>query len=233
MRVEEPEHHRPVAPIDLLRHEVMSPISVMAGAVDILQHSLDDLDEARRDELFAVLRRQLRLLGGIVGRLDVLRDLEDEQVALDREEVDVAAVVRLLVSDLDHGGAPVPVMRVQATGPTTALADLTALQEILVNLLTNAVRYGDGAPIDVTVTARGEAIETRVRDHGPGVTDLDRDHIFDPYVRGGHHSPGLGIGLALGRGLAEAQGGALHLRPPASGTGCVFVLSLPRVDPPA
>lgn len=227
MRIEE-RIPLPVAPIDLVRHELLSPVAIMAGAVEILERRGEDLDEQQRTDLFAAVRRQLTLLTGIIGRLGSLSDLHHQQVTLDMEPVDVVTVVRALVEDLDDLGTAGPAIRVHADGPAVATADVTALQEIVLNLLGNAVRYGAGEPIDVTVATRDGAVEVSIRDRGAGVRPADRDRIFDAYERGADRSPGLGIGLALGRGLAEAQGGTLRLRPPPSGDGSVFVLALPR-----
>lgn len=227
MRIEE-RVPLPVAPIDLVRHELMSPVTIMGGVVELLDRRMADLDDSQRDALLAALRRQLTLLAAIIGRLGSLSDLEHQHVQLDLQPVDVGTVVRALVDDLGGAGSSGATIRVRAADRALASADVTALQEILLNLLGNAVRYSAGAPIDVDVDARNGAVEVRVRDRGPGVPPADRDRIFDPYVRGADQSPGLGIGLALGRGLAEAQGGALRLGQPPSGDGSVFVLSLPH-----
>lgn len=227
MRIED-RHAFPLAPIDLVSHELMSPVAIMASAVEVLERRCADLDDEQRADVFAAIRRQLTLLTGIIGRLGSLSDLEHRQVTLDLKPVDVVTVVRTLVEDLDDLETAAAVIRVRADGSAMATADVTALQEILLNLLGNAARYGAGKPVDIAIAARNGAVEVRVRDRGDGVAPADRDRIFDPYERGADRSPGLGIGLALGRGLAEAQGGTLRFRPPPSGDGSVFVLTLPH-----
>lgn len=80
-------------------------------------------------------------------------------------------------------------IRVEEGDGALATADVTALQEILLNLLGNAVRHGEGKPIDVTVGSQDGVVEVRVRDWGAGVPPSERDRIFDPYERGAHRSP--------------------------------------------
>jgi two-component system, OmpR family, sensor histidine kinase KdpD len=92
-------------------------------------------------------------------------------------------------------------------------ADPGLLERVLVNLLTNALRHSPRhVPAHVTGSAHGEAVELRVIDHGSGIPAPDRDSVFLPFQRLGDRdngSSGVGLGLALSRGLTEAMGGTL------------------------
>jgi signal transduction histidine kinase len=104
------------------------------------------------------------------------------------------------------------------------------LEQAFGNLLSNADKYSPpDAPIEVTVVAtEGGELQIAVRDHGPGLSDTDRDRIFEPYYRGEEarrRATGFGLGLAVSRQLVEAMGGRLWLESP--GDGACFIIALP------
>jgi two-component system sensor histidine kinase KdpD len=111
-------------------------------------------------------------------------------------------------------------------------ADPGLLERILVNIITNAVRYSPpGTPPTVTVSEHGGMVEVRVIDRGPGIPAADRERVFLPFQRLGDrdNETGVGLGLALSRGLAEAMGGTLQ-PDNTPGGGLTMTLALPAVD---
>ncbi len=117
------------------------------------------------------------------------------------------------------------------------LVDPHQIQRVLVNLIENALKYSPAdEEIRIQVSATPSEAVVRVIDHGPGVPDEERERIFEPFQRGsrGANAPGAGLGLAIARGFAEANGGRLTVES-RSGQGATFVLSLPaaRVKVPA
>jgi two-component system sensor histidine kinase KdpD len=109
------------------------------------------------------------------------------------------------------------------------LADPPLLERIVVNLVGNAIRYSpEDRPPLVTASALGDRVELRVVDRGPGIPQSARETVFSPFQRLGDrdNSTGVGLGLALSRGLAEAMGGTLVLEETPGG-GVTMVLALP------
>jgi two-component system sensor histidine kinase KdpD len=106
-------------------------------------------------------------------------------------------------------------------------ADIALLERALANLIGNAQRHTDG-PVEVTGGLHGQRASLVVVDHGPGVPAAARNQIFEPFQRlGDHHADdGVGLGLAVSRGLVEAQGGSLHAEETPGG-GLSMVLELP------
>jgi two-component system sensor histidine kinase KdpD len=112
--------------------------------------------------------------------------------------------------------------------------DPAILERVIVNLITNAVRYSPpGQPALLTASALGDHVELRVADRGPGIPEPDRDRVFVPFQRLGDtdNTTGVGLGLALSRGLTEAMGGTLEPEETPGG-GLTMVLSLPAAPLP-
>jgi signal transduction histidine kinase len=107
--------------------------------------------------------------------------------------------------------------------------DRTRLEQIVANLLANAVKYGAGAPIEVALEIDDGAVALSVRDHGIGISVSDQQRIFDRFERAvsERHHGGLGLGLWVTRHMAEAMGGSVRVES-VPGAGSTFVVTLPR-----
>jgi len=115
--------------------------------------------------------------------------------------------------------------------PASVLVDAHQVQRALVNLVENALKYSPAAePVRVQVTDSAADATIRVIDHGPGVAPGERARIFEPFQRGASSDrPGAGLGLAIARGFAEANGGTLSVESRA-GQGATFVLRFPVAE---
>ena len=120
-------------------------------------------------------------------------------------------------------------MSLHASDGVIGFWDRLRLEQVLSNLLTNAMKYGADAPIEVEISARGDAARMTVRDHGIGIHDEDQKRIFERFERAvsGESFPGMGLGLFITREIVEAHGGkiAVASRP---GDGARFEVTLPR-----
>ncbi len=166
-------------------------------------------ETARLDRLVANLLDLSRLeAGALVARMDWCAPAEIVAGALDAAAplVDAAAITADAPSSL-------PLVR----------ADPVLCERILVNLLHNAVRHG-APPVRVQAQVAGGRLEIAVEDAGRALDPAVAGRVFEPFVSGGR-SGGTGVGLALARGLAEAQGAMLSLAPPGPTGGTRFVLS--------
>jgi two-component system sensor histidine kinase KdpD len=114
------------------------------------------------------------------------------------------------------------------------MADPPLLERVIANLAANALRYSPaGSPPLLTARSRGDRVELRVADRGPGVAEADRDQMFVPFTRLGGTDPatGLGLGLAVARGLTEAMDGTLNAGDTPGG-GLTMTICLPAAASP-
>jgi signal transduction histidine kinase len=210
-------------------HEIRNPTVVIAGAVAALTGDGPPLPPERRDELLAAIARQARLLDRATGDLLTAAQAHHGSLHVDPRPVDLAATLAAAVAD-----APGIDAAVDCPPGLVVLGDPLRLQQMLLNLLSNAAKYG-APPVTVHAEKVGDAVRLGVHDAGEGVPEDFRPALFEEFARApGRGANGSGVGLFVVRSLAEAQGGSAWYRP-APGGGSVFGFTLPAVvlRPPA
>jgi two-component system, OmpR family, sensor histidine kinase BaeS len=204
-------------------HELRTPLTVMQGNVEAILDGVHPFDR----EHIAPLLEETKVLARLVDDLRTLSLAESGALALHRESVDVASIARDVVTAFSdqarRGGVA---LGSSSAGPTGVDADPVRVREVLVNLVTNALRYTPAGG-SVAIEARGAAgrVEVTVRDTGSGIAPDAVDGIFDRFSRS-TDSPGAGLGLAIAKGLVEAHGGTIRAES-ASGQGTRIVFTLP------
>jgi len=147
--------------------------------------------------------------------------------------MDLAALTRDVVQhfelDLAQAGCPVSI---DCPAPVIGTWDASRLEQVVTNLLANAIKCGAGRPIEVTVRDAGQAVELQVKDHGIGIATDRLAKIFDRFERAvsSTHYGGLGLGLYLARSIVEAHGGAITVDSRVD-EGSTFTVRLPRTPP--
>ena len=204
-------------------HELRTPLTVMQGNVEAILDGVRPLDR----EHIAPLLEETKVLARLIDDLRTLSLAESGALALHREAIDVASIARDVVtafSDQARRGAVG--LGSSADGPTTIDADPVRVREVLVNLVTNALRYTPPAG-SVTIDVRGTtgAVDVAVRDTGSGIAPDAVGGIFDRFSRA-TDSPGAGLGLAIAKSLIEAHGGTIRASS-ALGQGTRIVFTLP------
>ena len=211
-------------------HDLRSPLTGIATAIGALRNRTLRLTDADRKDLLETIELESGRLNRLVLDLLDLSRLEAGAAAPEREVWALDDLVRQAVVSLGAGD------RVELAGSESPLVDVDAaqIQRVLANMIENALKVSPPAvPVHVRITAtRNEAI-VRVVDQGPGVPEEELERVFDAFHRGsGTSGGGAGLGLAIARGFAEANGGRVwaESRP---GQGASFALALPAVQLPA
>ncbi|MEX1177239.1 MAG: ATP-binding protein [Nitriliruptor sp.] len=206
-------------------HEALGPLNTVEAAIGLIGPAIDPADEDAQQAL-ELARRQLRLARLQLARFGRLRSGPDEP---DRSEIDLSALARELVGDLEGTILAQHDVAVEAPRPVRAPVDVDQLRALLFNLLSNAAKYSPpGRMIVVVVDHCDDHGEVRVRDQGHGVAPDDAERIFERYERGPVEGiEGVGLGLPLARETARAHGGDLVLEPADDDEGATFLLTLP------
>jgi PAS domain S-box-containing protein len=212
-------------------HELRSPLAAMANGLHLIRRQGQDLPAIQ--QTCAMLERQLKQVARLVGDLQDVTRLQRGALLLQKERTDLGRIAaesvetcRPLVEERGH-----TLVVVLPETPLWVEADPERLVQVLCNLLVNAAKYTDpGGRVGLTARREGNHAVVRVSDSGIGVAAEDLPHLFELFGRAdsrGRAEEGLGIGLALVRGLLEMHDGQVEARSDGPGQGSEFVVRLP------
>ncbi|MFJ2930501.1 ATP-binding protein [Streptomyces massasporeus] len=205
-------------------HDLRTPLAGIKAAVTSLRSEDVEWSEEDRAELLEGIEEGADRLDHLVGNLLDMSRLQTGTVTPLIREIDLDEVVPMALGGVPEGSAG---LDVPETLPMVAV-DPGLLERAVANLVENAVKYSPpGAPVLVAASALGDRVEVRVVDRGPGVPDEAKERIFEPFQRHGDapRGAGVGLGLAVARGFAEAMGGTLNAEDTPGG-GLTMVLTL-------
>ena len=213
-----------------ISHELRTPLAAVYGAAQTLL-GRDDLPPERRRQLLQMIAAQAARLSTITESVLLTSRLDRGVVEVERESVDVAELARATVEAMREQ-LPESVSLELESGPdaVNAAGDADRIQQVLVNLLDNAVKYGGGSPVTVRVDPADGVVRLSVQDEGPGLSPAEQARVFEKFYRAGPQltrTGGTGLGLYISRELARRMGGRLDVRSEA-GAGATFILELPR-----
>jgi two-component system, OmpR family, sensor histidine kinase KdpD len=215
--------------LNAVSHDLRTPLASAKAAVGTLRMPDLPLSEEDQAELLATAEESLDRLSGLVENLLDMSRLQAGTLALAIQPMDVADVVSAAVTSLGSASSDV-IIRIPEDTPDVD-ADPALLERAIANLVQNALRHSPPeTPPQITASAYGDAVEIRVIDCGPGVPEADWDQIFLPFQRLGDrdNTSGVGLGLALSRGLVESMSGTLSPEVTPGG-GLTMTISLPAV----
>jgi PAS domain S-box-containing protein len=218
--------------ISVAAHELRTPLTTMYARLQLVERRLarKDLDPALAHRDVTLVRQAADRLKTLIDRLLDISRMASGRLELDREDTDVAEMVRSSALMLaETSGREITVMAPDPPEGYRMAVDGVRLDEVVVNLIDNAVKYSpDGTAIDVELASSPEALRIGVRDRGPGVKPADRTRIFEPFHRSSTTGvPGVGLGLHIAKQIVELHGGTLTVETPADG-GSRFVVTVPR-----
>jgi two-component system sensor histidine kinase KdpD len=200
--------------LDSVSHELRTPLTTITGSISALRDDALAADPAIRRELLDGALEASDRLDGIVGDLLSLSRIESGMLRLTRRSADLGEIARAAI---DGAGARGREIRVSIPEDArSATLDAPLVGRLVANLLRNAACYSpEEAPIDLSFEESGSALAIGVRDYGKGVPEGELEAIFDKFRRGPQASAatgGLGLGLAICRGIAQAHGGRVTAR---------------------
>jgi two-component system sensor histidine kinase KdpD len=210
-------------------HDLRTPLASIKASVSSLRQTDVEWSAADRADLLATIEENADRLDALIGNLLDMSRLHTGslQPFLRPTAIDEVAPAALLGLD-----DPVRLEVAVPDGFPLVLADPGLLERVLANLFSNALRHSAGAaqPPELRAQLAGGDVLIEVTDHGPGVPDEAKERIFEPFTRIGDRFPGVGLGLAVARGFAEAMGGRIVARDTAGG-GLTVAVTLPAASP--
>jgi signal transduction histidine kinase len=219
----------------LLAHELRTPLTAIRLMTDDMirraQRSGDPAEQARSDSIALQVRR----FCDVVDRVIEAMNIRAEGVSLALGTSDLATIVERAVWTVAERarriGSPITV----STESIVQRVDWARFERVVVALLDNAIKFGAGHPIDVSLRRAEGRAELTVRDRGPGIVPHSLPAIFSPFERAvpKEHFGGLGLGLYIARAIVQAHGGTIDVSsPPGEGTTVVVRLPLEPVEEP-
>ena len=218
-------------------HELRTPLSSLSASVELLQDDFLTLSADARTRLLATVRRGATRLGEMVSELMDLGSIQAGRFTVNAQAVTLLDTLQDAVSSTES--------LLQARGQRVAIkladpclsvfGDPARLVQILVNLISNAGKYGpEGDTIEVSVARATGGARIAVTDHGPGIGSEERQHVFEYYFRGANasrSSNGFGLGLAIIKGIVDAHGGEVGVDS-QPGVSTTFWFTVPLAGSP-
>jgi PAS domain S-box-containing protein len=218
--------------LSIASHELRTPLTSlqlqMESVIRLVSAAQEGLDPRFRDKVQSAARQVERLSTLIDTLLDLSR-ISAGQLRLNRELFDLAAVVVDVAERWRDAAHQVGCeLRCIGQGPLIGRGDTLRLEQVLTNLISNAIKYGPGKPIDLVMTGGSETIQLSVCDRGIGIAAHDLPRIFGRFERAASscQSGGLGLGLYIARQIVEAHGATIDVSSEV-GVGSKFTVTLP------
>jgi signal transduction histidine kinase len=220
--------------MSMVAHELRTPLNTLFLETQLRSMQLDkgNLAAFNEDLLRNMVARDGRQIQSMIRLINDMVDvsrIRSGKLSIRPAETELSALLGRIVNDLaqrtEAAGATV---RLDTPHAVTGWWDEFRVEQIIINLLTNALRYGGSKPVTVSLTLADNVAEIEVRDQGVGIAPEDQMRIFNPFERAGTKDvrEGLGLGLYIARQLAESHGGALDVRSTPN-EGAAFRLTLP------
>lgn len=221
--------------LSLLAHELRNPLMPLTMQVQSLRASAASataaLDPGWVDRQLAIVERSAVRLAKLIEDLLEVSRASVGGFLLEREDMDLVELVRGVAhGSIGERGQPSVPVAISGDASVTGKWDRLALERVVAQMLSNAMKYGMGRPIEIGIKNLGDDAELTVRDHGIGIPVEHRDELFERFARFApiNHFGGMGVGLWLVRRVVAAHGGTVSASDAAGGGTC-FTLRLPRM----
>jgi signal transduction histidine kinase len=221
--------------MSMVSHELRTPLNTLYLEAQLRQLHLSkgNLANFAPDRLPAMIERDQRQIRNMVRLIDDMLDvtrMRRDALSIQTKPVDLAVLAHAVVENLRHQAEAAGVaIALEAPAELHGVWDEFRIEQVLTNLLTNALRYGGGKPVEMLVQQVGEAARVSVRDHGIGIGPDDQERIFEQFERtddSRKHAAGLGLGLYITRKIVGLHDGQIRVES-TPGQGATFIVDLP------
>ncbi|HEX2570656.1 MAG TPA: ATP-binding protein [Polyangia bacterium] len=214
--------------LSIAAHELRTPLATLRLQLDSLRRLSEKgaLDPARVKARLDGADRQLERLDALIQHLLDVSQIAAGQVRLERARCDLTELARGVIERFQEQAAPIQLV---ASGDLVGSWDPFRLDQVVTNLLSNALKYGEGKPVVVALEDRGKSVRCAVHDQGIGISPEAQARIFERFERAvsSSHFAGFGLGLWIARRIVEQHGGNITVAS-VPGAGATFAFELPR-----
>lgn len=220
--------------LSISSHELRTPLTPLKMQLQTLgrhidKGTIDTLPADALKKMVTVAERQVNRLTSLVDDLLDVSRISSGKLTLNLEEVDLVQLIKEIVEryQLQIQNAKTELSLHLMNSLVTEL-DKLRMEQVLINLLTNALKYAPGSPISISLSEVGGYAEIKVSDKGPGISEADQKRIFDRFERvtNVNSQTGLGLGLYIVNQIVNAHGGSIRVQS-TQGQGSTFIISLP------
>jgi signal transduction histidine kinase len=220
--------------LSICSHELKTPLTSLKFQTQMALRKFAKKDDSvfepeRVRQMVEQNDRQLNRLHRLVDDMLDLQRIKSGKLKIDLEKVELVSLVKEVVANniytLDDTMERVSIV---AEGPITGDFDKLRIEQVVTNLMMNALKYGENKPVVITVKKREKKVEIQVKDHGSGIAEEDRERIFGRFERAAKETniSGLGLGLYVSRQIVEAHNGKIIVQSEL-GKGSMFTVELP------
>ncbi|MCW2973113.1 MAG: multi-sensor hybrid histidine kinase [Thermoleophilia bacterium] len=210
--------------LQMVSHEMRTPLVSITNFASTMLRAWDVVPDDDKREYMEIILQQSTRLSRLVNDLLAVARLEAGRLRTVTERVELREVAQETVTEIATGGADISI---SVADDAAVTADRDHVKQILVNYVTNALKYGRG-PIEIASEADGDDVRLWVEDHGDGVSEEFRPHLFEKFSQqeAAHEKVGTGLGLSIVQGLALAQHGSAWYE--HADDGARFGVTIPR-----
>ena len=214
--------------LGIVAHDLRNPLSLLVTSTELLE---EDLEPDRRRQILEIAKRAGKQMNRLIQDLLDTAQMQSRKLSLDLEELSVAGILRQADETFQPRAERRQILLtvILPSDDLFVLADALRIQQVLGNLIGNALKF---TPADGNVTVRAVAGENEVTFHvtdsGPGIPAEQIPHLFEQFWQSRNDKRGVGLGLAIAKGIVEAHGGRIWCESTV-GTGSMFSFTLPRV----
>ena len=216
--------------ISIISHELKTPVALIKGYVSTLRREDADWDAAIVQDSLQVIEEEADRLAGLIENLLDASRLQAGGMALNRSDLNLPDLARRVTERMQTQTHKHTLVASFPENFPIVLADENRIQQVLTNLVGNAIKYAPDGEIRISGEVRPESVIVCVSDQGPGIAPEDIPHVFDRFYRApdmARHTKGAGLGLFLSRAIVEAHSGTIWVDT-APGQGTRIYFSLPR-----
>ncbi len=224
--------------MSVVGHELLTPLNTLFLETQLRKLELERgntamFDKAGLEQIFARDQHQVQSMVELIDDILDASRIRNHQLSIRPRPTDLCIVVKRAVGQLSsQAAAAASSIAVRAEEPIQGHWDEFRIEQVIVNLLSNALRYSEKKPVEISLSSLPGSARIEVRDQGKGIPAQDRERIFEQFERGPHSAgqAGFGLGLYISRQLVEAHGGTLDLLS-HEGKGSNFRVTLPLAAP--